>query len=188
MSVDPEKEISLRQNLEQVGPDTEELFEDEFLQEHTSYDTFDEFIRDLGGYNPRGEIPFQLTIGDADKVVEKKTEFDSWFEMQDEALSEFWADEGQNRRRHTRHDCDIDVVLEVGSDQFRGKIVDISKSGLGLQTEGDIPNTRFIKVHIPMEKLGEGSGIMILRGAIRWKSDGTPCNLGLELMSKHKPS
>jgi hypothetical protein len=182
----PDKTKSLRAVIEETDLDYRDLFTDDFVREHTNFSNIDDFFEAAGWKNSHGELDHQVTVGEADKFTKDESDYSTWHQFMDHALENYWDSPHQNRRRHSRHSCEMDVLVEAGMDEFRGTIVDISKQGFRLKIDEKISNTRTIKVQLPRQESNFDSDL-VLRGTIRWKSNGEgPCALGVEILSKRK--
>lgn len=183
IELEPDKMKSLRTILENLSLDYEELFSDSFMEEHTSFSSIQEMFESGEWMNDRGSLNYQVNVGDADKVTQENSDYDTWHMLMNAALDEYWDNPNQNRRRHERHPCATDVTINTGTEEFEGTIVDLSKSGFRLQTPHDLPNTQIIKVRVPEEE-SDFNQDLIFRGAVRWTEDDAPSQLGVEILSK----
>jgi len=185
LELEPDKMKSLRVIIDSLDLDYEEVFSDSFMAEHTDFSSIDEMFEEGDFYNSRGSIDHQITVGDADDLADKHSAYPTWHQLMDQALDEYWKSPHENRRRHERHECDIDVSVEAGMSTFDGRLVDISKKGFQVETQREIPNTRTVKVELPQQESAFNSD-MIFRGAMRWTNDEPPYAMGVEILSKEK--
>lgn len=185
IELEPDKYKSLREVLDELGLDLEEIFNRSFMEEYTEFITIDDMFKSAEWLNSRGDVKHQVTVGDADEFTDENTEFPTWHQFMDQALNDYWQSPEENRRRHERHSCDMKVTVEAGMDLIEGTMVDISKSGFRIKSDEDFPDSRTVKVTIPDSESSFGSG-MEFRGAVRWKENGDPSGMGVEILSKQK--
>ncbi|MFB6226916.1 MAG: PilZ domain-containing protein [bacterium] len=87
-----------------------------------------------------------------------------------------------NRQFERREASHIPVRLEVAGEEYDATLEDISKSGLRIQCDADIPTRGSVTVHVPYQ--GEEGKEMHLTGVMRWSK--TVTQAGIELTSKTK--
>ncbi|EGF36595.1 hypothetical protein [Lactobacillus helveticus] len=92
----------LKRNLEKVAEEQggqqavsyQDLFNPRFMQKNTHFTTIDVFVRELGAKSfPDIEQLGQKVLGQkvVDNFVKKETNFNSWEEMQQRAVSEYMS-------------------------------------------------------------------------------------------------
>lgn len=189
MAVELEKTRSLRSTLDELDVDSDNLFHESFLQRYTSFNSFNEFVGTFKGRYRNQADPFDVTVEDADRVVQKQTDFDSWFQMLEKAVAQWWEHPDRDRRSHRRYQCNVDVRFRIGEQEFEARMLDISKSGLRITTEETVPNTRIIDVTVPLDAFKGREGYMEVRAAVRWReNDPKTSAMGLEILSKQTVS
>lgn len=185
MAVELEKTRSIKSTFRDYDGEPEEILNDSFLEKYTTFSSFSKFVHSFKGRYQNQSNPFNVTVEDADRVVHEETEFDSWFQMLEKAVEEWWAHPDRNRREHPRYSCNVDVHFKIGEQDFKGTMLDISRSGLCVTTGETIPNSRIAQVTVPLDAFQGREGLMRVRGAVRWReSDPSSTTMGLEIMSK----
>jgi len=184
MPLDFNKASKVRDTLKEPEASPDDIFDESFMTQNTNFSTFQELL-DAGNFlDDSGEISYSTMVGDMDEFVREHTQFDSWSTMFEQALQRWWDDPGKNRRDHPRRPCDVDVTLEVGSKETLATMVDVSKSGLQIKTNDELPSTRTLKVHIPVEKNQQTEEPVMIRGAVQWKTEEEPYRMGIEIVEK----
>ncbi len=65
-----------------------DLFNKEFMKEHTSFESFDKLLT-AGGYGTTTEEFEAIPDDEFDDYIRKHTDFDNWKEMQESAITEY---------------------------------------------------------------------------------------------------
>lgn len=85
------------------------------------------------------------------------------------------------KRQFDRRQADhLPVRIVLQGAEYDGTLEDISKGGVRIRTDADIPERGSVKVHVPIK--GEKGKEMHLTGVIRWTE--TVTEAGIELTSK----
>ena len=77
----------MEKNVESLGDSVsfEDLFNEDFLLDHSSFHSFEDFLKS-GGFNCNNQEDFDsIPESDLDSHVTKTTDFSSWQDMLDEA-------------------------------------------------------------------------------------------------------
>ncbi|MGW8114251.1 hypothetical protein ACVS9P_03550 [Caproicibacterium sp. NSD3] len=68
----------------------EELFNNSFVHEHSTFSSLEELLKS-GGYNTDRESFKKIPNDELDKFIKKSTDFDSWKDMQQSAANEWMS-------------------------------------------------------------------------------------------------
>ncbi|MGM0380615.1 MAG: hypothetical protein ACQEP7_01375, partial [bacterium] len=75
------------------------VFDESFMEEHSDFSSFDEFMGASSWALEEGEFPITLTVGDFNQYVRENTEFESWEKMLFNAHDRYWNESDADRRR-----------------------------------------------------------------------------------------
>lgn len=166
-----------------VPDDLGVLFPEHFLREVSSFGSFEKLLEE-SPWSYQGDVTFSesVSLEDFDAYIEETTDFSSWEQMCATA-TERLRDDPDRQRRHPRHETDpVEVTVEYGEREMKGELRDISRSGLRLKVEGELPEQGTIRARIPNPN--NSSQTFVVRGVIRWKEGSDPCEIGVELTDK----
>ncbi|MFB6355440.1 MAG: PilZ domain-containing protein, partial [bacterium] len=145
----PAPSTKLSSVIENMDPPAEAVLNQSFISEHTEFENFGSMLEENDWLTESGDIDYQITIDDVDGVVSQTSEFNNWFEMVKTALDELWKDKERNRRQFKRYSCNLNVEFQTGMKEKSGTVLDISKKGLQLETEADLPSTGILEIELP---------------------------------------
>lgn len=174
----------VRDTLKEPEAPAGEILTNAFIDKHTDFDDFNDMLEAGDFLNEDGEISLDVMVGEMDEFVRSNSSFDSWGQLFKQALEDWWNQSGDNRRDHERRSCDIDVTVEVGATELNGTILDVSRSGMRVETAEEPPNSRTVNVHLPLEPDGDVQQASMVRGAVRWTSGEAPYRLGIEIVER----
>lgn len=184
LTIEPNKYKSVKESIDELSIEAQDLFENQFVDQYTDFDSIHTLFKEAGWLSSQGNLDYTVTVGDADEFINEHSDFPSWHRFLNKALDQYWNNKRRNRRRYKRHDCNLKakLVCGVSNNEYSGKVVDLSKTGLRFEAKDELPNINIAEVIIP--ELNEQESLKV-RGAIRWMGDDKK-TIGLETLNKKK--